>query len=79
MADSRPFCFISAKFVTGYRCVIPQPTFSFISMIQFFALFLSYVNVLKLLKFKMAALTRSFTDIDEHICHIKRRSDGTFS
>ena len=38
MADSRPFCFISAKIVTGYRCVIPQPTFSFISMIQFFCI-----------------------------------------
>ena len=43
--------FISAKFVIGYACVSPYILF----FIHGQALFLSFVNITKLLKCKMAA------------------------
>ena len=56
---------------------------------SYFAFFFSYVYILKLLKFKMAALRpfwrcfltkliRSLADIAEHTYQIQRRSDGNF-
>ena len=70
---------ISAKFVMGYPCVIPD------IMVQLLWLFLSYVYITKLLKFKVAEivfsqkLIRSLADIAANICQIKRRSDEFFS
>ena len=42
--------FISAKFVMGYPCVSPYILFHMLGS----ALFLSYINITKLIKFKMA-------------------------
>ena len=56
-------------------------TFCFIFMAELSRFFLTYVNITRLLKFKMAAerqfifppqkLIRSLADIAEHICQIK--------
>ena len=67
--------------------IVRDLLFCFIFMIQPFCIFLSHLNITKLLKFKMAAKRpflifcsqkgiRSLADIAEHICQIKRRSDG---
>ena len=47
--------FIFAKFVMGYPCVSPHILFYMHGPASFFALFLSYANITKFLKFKMAA------------------------
>ena len=46
--------FISAKFVMGYPCARLYILFH-IHMVQLFCIFLGYVNITKLLKFKTAA------------------------
>ena len=46
--------FISAKFVMGYSCVIPHILF-YMHGPAFLLWFLSYVNITKFLKFKMAS------------------------
>ena len=70
--------FITAKFVMGCE-TLHFVLYSWSSYLHFF----SYVNITKLLKFKMAIvcyqkLIRSLADIAEHSCQIKRRSDGNF-
>ena len=44
---------ISGKFVMGYHCA--RLYILFIFMVQLFFFFFSYLNITKLLKFKMAA------------------------
>ena len=69
--------------------IVRDLPFCFIFMVQLFCIFLCDLNhlITKLLKFKMAAKRpffniclqkriRSLADIAEHICQIKRRSDG---
>ena len=76
--------FIGAKFAIGYHCVRPSILFYIHGL---FCIFLSHLNITKLLKFKMAAKRpffnfcsqkgiRTLADIAEHISQIKRRSDG---
>ena len=59
-------------------------------MVQLFCIFLSHLNITKLLKFKIVAKRpflncgsqkriRSLADIAEHICHIKRICDGNLA
>ena len=78
--------FISAKFVMGCHCV--RPSISFYIHGPAICIFLSHLNITKLLKFKMAVKRpflnfcsqkgiRSLAGIAEHICQIKRRSDET--
>ena len=68
--------FISARFVMGYPCV---RHFGLYSWSRYFALFLSYVNITKLLKFSMAGLMGWLSDIAEHLNYqIERKFDGNF-
>ena len=79
---------ISAKFFMVVLC--ESLHFVLYAWCSYFALFLSYINITKLLKFIMAAinghfkivcsqkLIRSLADIDVHICQIKRISAGIF-
>ena len=79
--------FISAKFVMVVLC--ESLHFVLYAWCSYFALFLSYVNITKLLKFFLKwplnghfkivwsqKLFRSLADIAVHICQIKRRSAG---
>ena len=85
MADWRPFWILLVRNL-AWAIIVWDVPFHFIFMVQLFCIFLSHLNITKLLKFKMAAKRhfshfcsqkgiRSLADIAEHICQIKRRYD----
>ena len=85
MADWRPFWILLVRNLSLVIIVCDFP-FCFIFMVQLFCIFWGFLNITKLLKFKMAAKRpffhfcsqkgiRSLADIAENICQIKRISD----